>query len=172
MTGFESKHEVKDSLRLGERLQLAEAAGGIGSFEFDPASRQWSWSPQVAALFGVDQHAASANFEESLRSVFVDDAPKIRAALEAAKESGTFYVEFRVRHADGRLRWLAGKGQIAAQGGSGQVLRGTFYAIDERKQLEAKLLAVNETLEARVGELREEARTLEESHRHSHRRRT
>jgi PAS domain-containing protein len=167
MNKFESNHDANDSLRLGERLQLAEAAGGIGSFEFDPASRQWSWSPQVAALFGTDQHAAPANFEESLRSVFVDDAPKIRAALEAAKESGTFYVEFRVRHADGRMRWLAGKGQMAAQ-----MVRGTFYAIDERKQLEAKLLAVNETLEARVGELREEARTLEESHRHSHRRRT
>ena len=106
------------------------------------------------------QHPAHANFEELLRSVFVDDAPKIRAALEAAKESGTFYVEFRVKHADGRLRWLAGKGQMAAQMVC-QVLRGTFYAIDERKQLEAKLLAVNETLEARVGELREEARTLE-----------
>jgi PAS domain S-box-containing protein len=156
MTGFESNHDVKDSLRLGERLQLAEAAGGIGSFELDPVSQQWSWSPQVAALFGVDQHAAPANFEQSLRSVFVDDAPKIRAALEAAKESGTFYVEFRVKHADGRLRWLAGRGQMAAQ-----MVRGTFYAIGERKQLEAKLLAVNETLEARVGELREEARTLE-----------
>jgi PAS domain S-box-containing protein len=161
MNKFESNHDANDSLRLGERLQLAEAAGGIGSFELDPVSQQWSWSPQVAALFGTDQHAAPANFEESLRSVFVDDAPKIRAALEAAKESGTFYVEFRVRHAVGRLRWLAGKGQIAAQDGAGQVLRGTFYAIDERKQLEAKLLAVNETLEARVGELREEARTLE-----------
>ena len=41
------------------------------------------------------------------------------------------------------------------------MLRGTFYDIGERKQLEARLLAVNETLEARVGELREEARALE-----------
>ena len=42
-----------------------------------------------------------------------------------------------------------------------KVLRGTCYEIDERKQLEAKLLALNETLEARLAELREEARTLE-----------
>ncbi|HEX3943589.1 MAG TPA: response regulator [Rhizomicrobium sp.] len=40
-------------------------------------------------------------------------------------------------------------------------LRGTYYEIGERKQLEARLLALNETLEARVAELREEARTLE-----------
>ena len=41
------------------------------------------------------------------------------------------------------------------------LLRGTYYEIGERKQLEARLLALNETLEARVAELREEARTLE-----------
>ena len=55
-----------------------------------------------------------------------------------------------------RLHWLAGKGQV-----DGACLRGAFYSIAERKQLEARLLAVNETLEARVAELREEARALE-----------
>jgi GAF domain-containing protein len=41
------------------------------------------------------------------------------------------------------------------------LLRGTLYDINERKQLEARLLAANETLEARLTELREEARALE-----------
>src|SRR6202035_4734454 len=40
-------------------------------------------------------------------------------------------------------------------------LRGAYYEITERKELEARLLALNETLEARVAEVREEARTLE-----------
>ena len=71
-------------------------------------------------------------------AIFVDDVPKIRAALEAAKESGNFYVEFRVRRADGRLHWLAGKGQIAARTVPAKLLRGIFYEIDERKQLEAR----------------------------------
>jgi GAF domain-containing protein len=116
----------------------------------------------VAALFGRDPHTLPATFEDSLRTVFVDDAPKILGALEAAKASGSYYVEFRVRRPDGRLYWLAGKGQLEKRDSSGaQVLRGTYYEIGERKQLEAKLLAVNETLEARVRELREEARALE-----------
>ena len=41
------------------------------------------------------------------------------------------------------------------------ILRGTWHDISERKRLESRLLALNETLEARVGEVREEARSLE-----------
>jgi hypothetical protein len=74
--------------------------------------------------------------------------------MESSKERG-FYVEFRIMR-DGAFHWLAGKGQV-----DGKILRGTFYDIEDRKQLEARLLAVNEMLEARVGELREEAHALE-----------
>ena len=62
---------------------------------------------------------------------------------------------------EGPLHWLAGKGQVAAGDDGSQTLRGTFYDINERKQLEARLLSTNETLETRVAELREEARALE-----------
>jgi hypothetical protein len=163
MTTLETpKDGSQGSLRLDESLPMAGAASGIGAFELDFASGQWAWTPHVAALFGRDPHALPATFADSLRTVFVDDAPKILGALEAAMASGSYYVEFRVKRPDGRLYWLAGKGQLEKRDGSGaQVLRGTYYEIGERKQLEAKLLAVNETLEARVSELREEARALE-----------
>jgi PAS domain S-box-containing protein len=163
MTTLETDHSgSQGSLRLDESLSLVGAASSIGAFELDFASGQWAWTPHVATLFGRDPHALPATFEDSLRTVFPDDAPKILGALEAAKASGRYYVEFRVKRPDGRLHWLAGKGQFEKRDGLGaQVLRGTYYEIGERKQLEAKLLAVNETLEARVRELREEARALE-----------
>ena len=62
MSGFENNHGLKDSLLLGERLQLAEAAGGIGSFEFDPVSWQWSWTPQVTSLFGSRPARSATDF--------------------------------------------------------------------------------------------------------------
>ena len=46
-------------------------------------------------------------------------------------------------------------------GSSQQLLRGAIYEITARKALEVRLLALNETLEARVAELRQEARYLE-----------
>jgi PAS domain S-box-containing protein len=136
------------------RFRAAEVAGGLGAFEYDLDSQKWVWAPPVAQLFGLNPGPAPMDYEQWQRTVFVDDVPKILAALDAAREHG-FYVEFRVMR-DGVAKWLAGRGQV-----DGNILRGMFYDIGERKQLEARLLASNETLEARVRELREEARALE-----------
>ena len=132
------------------RLRLAEAASGIGTFEVNLASGEWDCSEQVSELFGIDADQAANSFAEWERHVFVDDIPKIHTALADAKETGRFYVEFRVRLPNSGLRWLAGKGQMADTPSS--LLRGAFYEITERKSLEARLLALNETLEARVAE--------------------
>ncbi|MBV8803534.1 MAG: GAF domain-containing protein, partial [Sinobacteraceae bacterium] len=140
--------------RADERFHAAEAAGGFAAFEYDFGSRKWLWAAAAVRLFGFDPDDAPADLELWQRAIFVDDVPKIRTALDGAREHG-FYVEFRVLR-DGASKWLAGRGQV-----KGNVLRGTFQDIGERKQLEARLLAVNETLEARVGELREEAHALE-----------
>jgi PAS domain S-box-containing protein len=113
-------------------------------------------------LFGLDPENAPAPLAGWERAVFVDDLPKLRAAIEAAREGGASYVEFRVKHADGSVHWLAGKAQVAiGETRRGRWLRGAFYEITERKTLEARLLALNETLEPRVAEIREEARAFE-----------
>jgi PAS domain S-box-containing protein len=145
-----------------ETLRRADAASAIGAFEFDLVSKHWVWTSQVAVLFGLDPQSAPSQFNEWLSAVFPDDALKISSALETSKSSNSFYVEFRVKRPGGKLHWLAGKGQVDPNSDTGAtLLRGTYYDINERKQLEARLLSVNETLEARVAELREEAHTLE-----------
>jgi PAS domain S-box-containing protein len=148
--------------RSEDWVRLAETAGLGGVFEYDFRSERWEWSPAAAAVVGLDDETTSPDIEIWQRVVFVDDVPKIRAAIEGAKDAANFYVEFRVKRPDGRLHWVAGKGQVFSSAGpAARSLRGTFYDIGERKQLEARLLSLNETLEARVAELREEARTLE-----------
>jgi len=145
-----------------ERLRLAEAASGIATFELNFEAGVWDWSPQATVLFGrnpLPEEDLSTTWEQV---VFVDDVPKIHAAVHAARQTGSFYVEFRVRHPDGGLHWIAGKGQVSAGPSShAHSLRGAVYDITDRKALEARLLALNETLEARVAEVREEARILE-----------
>jgi PAS domain-containing protein len=122
--------ELQDQVRASEEgLRAAEAASGFGTFELQLDSGGWTWSPQVALLFGVNSEQAKRSFAAWEPVIFFDDVPKIRAALAGSRESGSFYVEFRVKHADGSLHWIAGKGQVAAQS---QLLRGSFYEVTER----------------------------------------
>jgi PAS domain S-box-containing protein len=145
-----------------ERLRLAEAASGIGPFEVDLDTGLWQWSPQVAKLFGFEPKNAMSPLPEWEGIIFADDVPKLQAALRTAPQTKTFDVEFRVMHSDGSLHWLAGRGQIALdETGRARYLRGAYYEITERKALEIRLLALNESLEARVADVRQEARTLE-----------
>jgi PAS domain S-box-containing protein len=158
-----SREIIESRLReTEERFRLAQMASGIGWFEWDLATNEWQWTPYVAVLFGFDPDIPKPSFSEWERAIFIDDVPKLHAAIERAAQTGAYYSEFRVRHPDGSVHWIAGKGE-ARKGGNGRAgwVSGVYYEISERKALEARLLALNETLEARIAELREEARTLE-----------
>jgi PAS domain S-box-containing protein len=136
-----------------ERFRLAEAASGVGTFEVDLASNRWECTTQVGVLFGLDPRNSKPSFSDLERAIFVDDAPKLRAAIEAATRTGILQVEIRVKHSDGSIHWLAGKGEIRPdQNDPAGRLWGAYYEITERKTLEARLLAFNETLEARLAE--------------------
>jgi PAS domain S-box-containing protein len=157
-----SREQIEQQLRNTEqRFRLAQIASGIGWFEWDLLTDEWEWTPPVASFFGVDPAVARSSFSEWERAIFVDDVPKLHAAAEKAAQSGAYYAEFRVRHPDGSVHWIAAKGEARKDNTARfRWISGVCYEISERKALEARLLALNETLEARVAELREEARTL------------
>ncbi len=142
----ERESELQQRVRKSaERLEIAESASGIGIFTYDPHTGEFNWSEHTAVLLGVDSKRSFIAWE---RSIFIDDVPKIHEAFRNAVDSGHFYVEFRLRRPDGSLHWIAGKGQAVedAPGRANQRIRGAFFEITERKALEARLLAVNETL--------------------------
>jgi hypothetical protein len=164
MSGNRSdRQQVERRLReTEERFRVAQAASGIGWFEWDLRTDRWEWTPPVAALFGFDPGDRRPAFQDWEPAIFIDDVPKVRAAANVARETGAFYAEFRVNHLDESVHWIAGKGEVSNnETGETHWLTGVFYEITDRKQLEARLLALNETLEARIIEAREEARTLE-----------
>ena len=160
MTGSGEERKLRERVRASEeRLRLGEAAGGIATFELDLDARQWNWTTQAASLFGfngVEPEQALSRWE---KAVFFDDLPKIHTAIEAASSSGSFYVEFRVKDSEDRLRWIVARGERSSS--KKPIVRGAIYDITERKALEARLLALNETLEARVVEAREESHALD-----------
>jgi len=148
------------SERVEQLLRIAEAAAEIATFTLDPGTGAWQWSPHAAILFGLERPSSFGPLPDWQRTVFFDDLPKIKAAVQAARETGALDVEFRTTHRDGGLHWLAARGRKLAEE-SDAVLSGALYEITDRKALDARLLALNETLEARIEQAREEARALE-----------
>ncbi len=65
----------------------------------------------------VDPQTPRPSFSQWEPAIFIDDIPKLHAAADAAKATGAFYVEFRVRHADASVHWIAGKGEAAVEFG-------------------------------------------------------
>jgi PAS domain S-box-containing protein len=169
-----NREHIESRLReTEERFRLAQIASGIGWFEWDLATNEWQWTPYVATLFGFDPDTPKPSFSEWERAIFIDDVPKLHAAVERAAQSGAYYSEFRVRHPDGSVHWIAGKGEIT-KNEIGQAWRvaGVYYEISERKALEARFLALNESLEASVADrarqLAATAAQLEETERRFH----
>jgi PAS domain S-box-containing protein len=138
---------------IEERFRVAQVAGGIGWFEWNLVTDEWEWTPYVAVLFGLDPDKPRPSFADWQPAIFIDDAPKLRAAVGEAGDQGPYYVEFRVIHPDGSVHWIAGKGEITGdEAGRPRRVAGVYFDISERKTLEARLLALNESLEARVAD--------------------
>ncbi|HEY2246185.1 MAG TPA: response regulator [Bradyrhizobium sp.] len=163
MTERTKTAELQQRVRaFEEQLRAGETAGGIATFELNLDTRRWVWTSQAASVFGFGPEKPEQTLAQWEQAVFFDDVPKIHAAIEAVSSNGgRFYVEFRVRRQGESLRWIVARGDIPSQATSARLVRGAIYDISERKALEARLLALNETLEARVIEAREESKVLD-----------
>ena len=127
------------------RLRLAQEAVGIGTFEWDPPSRQWDWSRTMLELWGLDPAGAPPSPADAMSRIHPEDLPGLRRALVAAANSGRLRVEFRLLRPDAegatQTVWLAARGRRLA-GGPGKLL-GVAYDITDRKQADqhSRLLA-------------------------------
>ena len=72
-----------------------------------------------------------ATWEQAFRRRRSQDPCRFRSSAK----TGSYYVEFRVRHPDGSLHWIAGKGR-SFRDERQPLLRGALYEITERKALE------------------------------------
>ena len=95
------------------RLHLALQAGGMGTFEINLATGEARWNSVEYELLGLKPGEDVPGPETFFRYVHPEDAPALRAAWSDALRSGELSAEFRVRHADGQERWLAGRGRLA-----------------------------------------------------------
>jgi PAS domain S-box-containing protein len=138
-----------------ERLRLALEAGGMGAWDFDPATQEVSWDARQSALFGLALPAGEVPralpFAAFLALVLPQDRADLLAAVELAIANDTgFAHEFRIRHADtGRERWLAGRGKLVPGARGGRLL-GLNWDVTERREAEDRQMLLMREVDHRA----------------------
>lgn len=109
-----SEHRARiSSETAADRLQLALAAGNMGTWEWEMSTSRVRWSESLEAMHGLAPGTFGGTFDDFLREIHPGDRPSVEAALSDALDRGTPYeVEYRVLHSDGRIRWLGARGRV------------------------------------------------------------
>ncbi|MGH8673426.1 MAG: EAL domain-containing protein [Burkholderiales bacterium] len=73
-------------------------------------------SPAVAQIYGwpAEEFRADSVFWQQM--IHPDDRPRVLAAYKAMLEGAPFDVEYRIRRADGELRWINDRGRLIRDG--------------------------------------------------------
>jgi hypothetical protein len=138
-----SRKQVEESLVISqERLELAQKAGEIGSFDWDVQTGQVTWTQELETIFGFEEGSFGGRYENWQARVHPYDLPLIEQSLQETMQN---YIEqwqavYRMfRYDSGEMRWIDARGRFFYN--SGQVVRmiGTNVDITERKQTEEAL---------------------------------
>ncbi len=124
-----------------ERLHLALEAAKAGTWEWSLDTNENLWSEELWRLYGLDPHCVPSSYEAWLGSIMPEDrAGAEMAVAEAVRNGGELNVEWRVRDADGTIRWNMSRGKpIRDSSGRVRSYLGIVIDITERKRSEEAL---------------------------------
>ena len=136
-----ARKKAEMALRDSEaRLFLATNAAGVGLWDMRLDTDSVCVSGKTGNLFhfGLDE---KLDLESFLKVIHREDSERVNQAVQLAIHSGVnFLEEFRVVLSDGKVRWIAARGQRhpGLAGGSDRLL-GVSLDITDRKQLEQEM---------------------------------
>ena len=136
---YQELQDTQEALRASEeRLDLAQRAGRIGSFEWNIRTGAVSWSLTKEELYGLPAGGFGGRYEDWIHAVHPDDRDRAEADRRRAVAEGTeLDSEFRIVRPDGETRWIASKGKVFyARDGEPLRMLGVSLDVTERKQTE------------------------------------
>jgi len=109
----ERKQAEEALARREAQLAAAQRLADVGSWEHDVAADRLTWLDELSRIFGLEPHAMPASFEPFLEHVHPDDAPRVRAIVEAAIRSGqSFEYQARIVRPNGKVRHYHSRGTV------------------------------------------------------------
>ena len=136
---------TRESLEISrERFALAAAGSDVGIWDWDFAGDRVFASPRALEIFGAAPGPETRTRDEWFAEIRIhpDDAEARAEAIRAhlAGTTPAYFGEYRVRHADGKYRWIRVRG-LCVRDAAGAPLRmaGSVADIDSQKRAEDAL---------------------------------
>jgi PAS domain S-box-containing protein len=139
---YQELRRTQEALRASEeRLDLAQRAGHIGTFDWNIRSGKVTWSATKEELYGLPVGGFGGRYEDWLRTVHPDDRDRSEAERRRAiAERSELDSEFRIIRPDGQTRWMLAKGKVFyASDGEPLRMLGVSLDITDRKHIEDEL---------------------------------
>jgi PAS domain S-box-containing protein len=108
------RKEAENALRESEsRLQRAQQAARVATWEWNLATGESLWSEMLWHLLGLEPGDGEATVERFLQFIHPEDREETwRVANEAIEHGELYDHEFRILRTDGEVLWLASKGRV------------------------------------------------------------
>jgi PAS domain S-box-containing protein len=129
--------------RSHARLMFALDAVTMGAWDYDVATDQAVWTPQIYKIFGLEPGSFSGKGADWIGYVHPADRERVASAIAAAKSGATLELQFehRVVHAGGGLRWVECRGRtFVDRAGKPATMAGICIDITRRHELEEQLM--------------------------------
>lgn len=140
------RKQSEAALRDSAAQQIAAiSAGAVGTWNWNLSTNLITANPALLRIFGLNPDGAEDGLtaETYIAAILSEDQPLVEQAIARALapgSNGVYEVEYRVRPADGNIRWVSARGQVeydaACQPSS---LPGALTDITHRKQAEEQL---------------------------------
>lgn len=138
------RRQVEEALRRSQkRLDLALAAGRIGTWEWDVEKGTSVWDERYRAIFGGGLSEGGGGDEEFLARVHPEDRERVRERVVRALRSGEEYrSEYRLVQPDGSVRHVEVHASVLRNpDGRTERMVGMCRDVTEQKRIERELRA-------------------------------
>ncbi len=169
-----ARRRLEDDLRASEaRLRDAQAASGIGSWEWETTAGVLRWSDEAYRIAGLDPAGEPITFERLVELVHPDDRARVLEVVATSAVDGVFALEVRMLPPGGgeRVVQIRGRAEFDAEtdapdhvrdvvhdvtgrplsallgGDLARRIVGTFQDVTDQRRLEDDLRAAKEEAE-------------------------
>ena len=172
MRDISDRQRSEAVLRASEaQLEAAQAIAHLGSWDLDLGTGKANWSREEYRLLGYEPGAVEAGVEAFLARVHPDDRDRVWAEMQAAmsRESGHYRVEHRLVMPEGMERIVLEEGRVTFDAARRPLrMVGTTLDVTELRRAERELEAhrhrLEELVEARTREVRDQAAIIDQIH--------